>query len=401
MTDLFLFKSALKETLRPRRLLLALFLVLFPAMIASLYRFMNAEQFDPFDAYNNASSTMVFGFILVILAVVYGTGVISQEVEQKTIVYLLTRPVPRWRILLMKYLAAVCSITATVWLASLILAFAAFGFGDSERSFLLRSSEIQDVPALVAILNNPDDDVATYLVNHLSDRAKRDLNPEKFSNSQGSNRRDRIRRQVMLSAQPVRRLSRALREINDQLLSDRGFYSEERFGLIMLTDATKKLVEEKPSGKQLAHLNRLLLQQYYPQIIMAREPPVFPLWTDIAVLPVGAFAYGALFLLLATVLNRPMMYGLVFAFGWESWVPNIPGKFQYLSIMTYVRALAPHPKMGQESGGFLQFMSGTVANDPLSKTTAMMALVGTVVVCLGMAFIIFSNNEYVPREDAE
>ncbi len=401
MSDLYLFKSALRENLRPKRLLLALFLVLFPAIIALLYRTMNAEQFDPFDAYNNASTTMVFGFILVILAVVYGTGVISQEIEQKTIVYLLTRPVPRWRILMMKYLAAVCSITLTVWLATLTLAFASFGFGDSERSFLLRSSEIQDVPGFVDKLNNPDDDVSTYLVKHLSDRAKNDLNPEKYFNSQSPNRRDRFRRQAMLGASPVRRLSRALREINDQLLKDSDFYSEERFGMIMMSDTTKKLIAAKPSGKQLAHLNRLLLQQYYPQIIMVREPPVFSLWTDLAVLPLGALAYGALFLLLATILNRPMMYGLVFAFGWESWVPNIPGKFQYVSIMTYVRTLAPHPKMGQEASGMLQFLSGTVANDPLSITTAVLALAGTVVVCLGMAFMIFSNNEYVPREDAE
>ena len=53
---------------------------------------------------------------------IFGTGVVSREVEQKTIVYLLTRPVARWRILLMRYLAAVTAITLTVWLATGLLA---------------------------------------------------------------------------------------------------------------------------------------------------------------------------------------------------------------------------------------------------------------------------------------
>ncbi len=39
-----------------------------------------------------------------------------------------------------------------------------------------------------------------------------------------------------------------------------------------------------------------------------------------------------------------LLLGLLFAFGWEWWVPNIPGDFAKLSLMAYIRVLAPHPQ---------------------------------------------------------
>ena len=403
ISDFYIFKSAFRDTLRPKRFALALVISLIPAALALMFRFFNADQFDPYDAYNNAASSMVFGFILVILAVVYGTGVISQEVEQKTIVYLLTRPVPRWRILLMKYLAATCSICLTAWFSTLLLAVAAFGFGDRERSFLLRSSEITDMAGLVQKLDEPDDDVSKYIVDKLSFRAKRSLNPDKYMNqNENGIRRNRPRvRGPFFDNSPSGRLRRPLEEINHILLTDKKFYSDERFGMLQLTPETTNLLTQKPDGKALGHLNRLLLQQYYPQLIAAREPPVFPFWIDMATIVAGSFAYGALFLFVATLLNRPMIYGLVYAFGIESWVSNIPGKFQYLSIMTYIKALTPHTKLGQEPSGVVQAIAGAAPTDVISKTTSVIILVVLTLSFVACACGIFSNFEYVPREDAE
>src|SRR5438067_10922422 len=76
----------------------------------------------------------VFGFILVILAVVFASGVVSEEVQQKTIVYLLTRPTPRWRILLAKFSAALVVLIVTVWLSDLLLGLALLGPGQIGRA---------------------------------------------------------------------------------------------------------------------------------------------------------------------------------------------------------------------------------------------------------------------------
>src|SRR5689334_14795575 len=103
MIDLYLFRTALRDLLRPKRLLVAIGMSLMPAALALFWRYGAHDEFDPQMIYNTLAGAVVFGFLLVILAVVFGTGVISQEIEQKTIVYLLTRPVARWRIALMKF----------------------------------------------------------------------------------------------------------------------------------------------------------------------------------------------------------------------------------------------------------------------------------------------------------
>src|ERR1051326_2244228 len=126
MADYFIFKTAIRDLLRTKRIIASLLLIAVPTGIALLWRFAAADAFDPYDAYNTLSSVVVYGFLLVILSVVFGTGVISQEIEQKTIVYLLTRPVPRWRIVLMKFLAAVTGIITTVLISSTLLAIATF-----------------------------------------------------------------------------------------------------------------------------------------------------------------------------------------------------------------------------------------------------------------------------------
>ena len=61
-------------------------------------------------------------FIVPVLGVFYGTALIADEVEDKTITYLFTRPIPRGAVLLGKYLAyLVC--TSLVVLPSVMLVY--------------------------------------------------------------------------------------------------------------------------------------------------------------------------------------------------------------------------------------------------------------------------------------
>jgi len=61
-------------------------------------------------------------FIVPILGVFYGTSLIADEVEDKTITYLFTRPIPRSAVLLGKYLAYLVS-TALIVLPSVMLVY--------------------------------------------------------------------------------------------------------------------------------------------------------------------------------------------------------------------------------------------------------------------------------------
>lgn len=255
--DLFLLRTALSDALRPRRLGVALGLAALPAAVGLLWRgIAGGSGFVPGDVYNTLATTLVFGFILTLLAVIYGTGVVSQEIEGRTIVYLLTRPVPRWRILLAKFAGAVIAITLTACLSAILLALVVYGPG------------------------------------------------------------------AVLSA-----------------------------------DAGQ-------------------------------------LGRDLRVLPLGALAYGAVFLLLATLLSKPLMPGLLFVFGWESWVPSLPGSFSQFSIMAHLRALAKHPA-SERTADFLDDFQSDIA-----PGQAQLVLWILFIAALAAALLVFSTREYAPREDA-
>lgn len=211
--------------------------------------------------YGKIAEGWIFQFVLVMLCVIYGTGIIANEVEQKTVVYLLTRPVARWRILLPKYLAA-CTA-----------AFLAAG-----GSLLLTA-------------------LATY-------------------------------------------------------------------------------------GSRLGGA---------------------PFLRDAGVLLVGVQVYTSLFLLLGTVLTRPLIVGLLFGFGWETWVPNMPGSFAKFSLISYLRALTPHETAESDVMDMNQMLSavGETLKQPIATSTAWIVLLSCLTLFLTLSLLIFSSREYVPRDDVD
>jgi len=75
----------------------------------------------------------------------------------------------------------------------------------------------------------------------------------------------------------------------------------------------------------------------------------FPsLVADMGMLVVGLAAYGAVFALVGTRLKRPLVVGLVFAFGWEPAVLLFPGYLKRLTVAYYMQALVKH-EMPQDS----------------------------------------------------
>ncbi|HSV74083.1 MAG TPA: ABC transporter permease [Chthonomonadales bacterium] len=256
MRDALLLKASLRDMLRPRKLLAVAVLSVVPAIIAVVFR-LAAETHVPSETYAGVASGATFGFVLVMAAVVFGTATVRQEVEQKTIVYLLTRPLPRWRVLLARYAAALVAIVVTVSLATVFLAAAAFC----------------------------------------------------------------------------------------------------------------------PSGMGAAPIGR-----------------------DIGVLALGALAYGSLFLFAATLLRRPLIFGVLYAFGWETLVPQLPGAFKALSLMSYLRTLAPHQVPEPVSMELRQALG------PLATFTITTGLAWTVLLSVTIGFAlaamaVFRRREYAPRDD--
>jgi ABC-2 type transport system permease protein len=250
-----IFGQAIREYLRPRRVVPWIFLGILCMLMANYWSWLQ-DGATAEDSYANVSSIFVY-HILALTSAIFTTAIISQEVEQKTIVYLLTRPVPRWKLVTLRYLAS-SIVVAVIGMFCAVLA---------------------SIGAFHGITNNP-----------------------------------------------------------------------------------------------------LLVK-------------------DCVALVVGAFAYGALFLLISLMFNRAMIICLLFAFGWETAVPNMPGQMYYLSIFSYLQGIAQHPSAGNNK--LLALLTGGAGDNTLTANASYAVMAIFVCALVAGSAWWFTNFEYLPREDAE
>ena len=119
---------------------------------------------------------------------------------------------------------------------------------------------------------------------------------------------------------------------------------------------------------------------------------VFPLLIkDLGMLVVGLAAYGAVFALVGTRLKRPLVAGLVFAFGWEPAVLLFPGYLKRATVAYYLQALVTH-EMPQDSAVSLLMQ---VFREVPGVLTSLLFLAVIVGAALWMAGRTVEQREYV------
>ena len=116
---------------------------------------------------------------------------------------------------------------------------------------------------------------------------------------------------------------------------------------------------------------------------------------DMVSLLIGAFAYGGLFLAISLLFNRSMIICLLYAFGWEISVPNMPGEMYRLSIYSYIQSIASYPEVAISSS--LAGLSSKSMTLPTAWICMILAIVGLAV----FSSYWFQTHEYIAREDAE
>ena len=118
----------------------------------------------------------------------------------------------------------------------------------------------------------------------------------------------------------------------------------------------------------------------------------FPsLVADLGLLVVGLAAYGAVFALVGTRLKRPLVVGLVFAFGWEPAVLLFPGYLKRLTVAYYMQALVKH-EMPQDSAVSMLLQ---VFHEVPSVWVSLVCLGVIVAVTLWLAGRAVEQREYV------
>ena len=119
-TTLLIFRVHLWSVLRSRRTLVCMVLASLPPMILVL-----AQRFGPSDASTVRAVAHIAWFlslqvVVPLVALVAGSAVISEEIENRTITYVFTRPVPRAALLYGRLLATLLLVTtllgASAWI---------------------------------------------------------------------------------------------------------------------------------------------------------------------------------------------------------------------------------------------------------------------------------------------
>src|SRR5262245_6739731 len=124
----------------------------------------------------------------------------------------------------------------------------------------------------------------------------------------------------------------------------------------------------------------------------SRLGPAFPaLLVDFGMLTAGLMAYGAVFALVGTRIKRPLIVGLVFAFGWEPAVLIFPGYLKRLTVAYYLQALVTH-EMPQDSAINMILQ---VFREVPSVPTSLLALAIIVGATLWAAGRTVEQREYV------
>jgi ABC-type transport system involved in multi-copper enzyme maturation permease subunit len=112
---------------------------------------------------------------------------------------------------------------------------------------------------------------------------------------------------------------------------------------------------------------------------------------DLGIMALGLAAYGALFALVGAVLKRPLVVGLVFAFGWEQLALLMPGYLHRFTLAFYLQGLVPH---AMPSDGVVSILQAIVKETPTVGTCLVwLAVISALALFLGCRAI--ERREYV------
>ena len=151
-----IFDLALGQMLWARRSVLLALAAGAPILLAIVTRLtlaggtafvqINGRRIDSEAVFGSAMSLLYLRFIVPAIGVFYGTSLIADEVEDKTITYLFTRPIPRGAIVLGKFLAYLVCATAVVLPSAAVVFMVMVPFGNMAA---LLGSFVRDLGVLV------------------------------------------------------------------------------------------------------------------------------------------------------------------------------------------------------------------------------------------------------------
>jgi ABC-type transport system involved in multi-copper enzyme maturation permease subunit len=101
---------------------------------------------------------------------------------------------------------------------------------------------------------------------------------------------------------------------------------------------------------------------YFLLVPFSELPATFGnLLVDLGLLALGLAVYGGVFAFVGAYFKRPLVIGLIFAFGWEQVVLALPGYLKQFTIAYYLQGLVPH---AMPSDGVTSILQGMFQTSP-------------------------------------
>ncbi|MFO7654854.1 MAG: ABC transporter permease subunit [Candidatus Krumholzibacteriia bacterium] len=118
--------------------------------------------------------------------------------------------------------------------------------------------------------------------------------------------------------------------------------------------------------------------------------------TTCVVLVLGSFAYTALFAWVGTVLRRPLLVCILFAFGWEPLVGGIPQRIQEYTLRFHLRNLIERPEppsVESMAGLFERLITTALVKAPVPEWRSLLILVLAVVLATALGIQALGRKE--------
>lgn len=112
---------------------------------------------------------------------------------------------------------------------------------------------------------------------------------------------------------------------------------------------------------------------------------------DLGILATGFAAYGALFAFVGATFKRPLVFGLLFVFGWETLALALPGYLRQLTVAHYLQGLVPHGMPAESPLAMLQALFSA----PPSLAESLVGLSVVTSAGLWLAARAVARREYV------
>lgn len=113
------------------------------------------------------------------------------------------------------------------------------------------------------------------------------------------------------------------------------------------------------------------------------------------IIALGSFTYVAVFAAMGTWFRKPVLPAILYAFGWENMVTNIPARVQELSLRFHLQNLVDRPETPPEDlPGFLSaLLSATFHRDPVPRWQSVLVLVAVGVVAAVVGTWLLRHKE--------